>query len=73
MRHAMLPSGAFGSSAKIAEQALEDIRGDAPLSQTDILSGRMQMIGRPFDEATSFRVGNAYRDAQDWHTSEPLL
>jgi aspartyl-tRNA(Asn)/glutamyl-tRNA(Gln) amidotransferase subunit A len=31
----------------------------------------MQIIGRPFDEATIFRVGHAYQQLTDWHTREP--
>jgi aspartyl-tRNA(Asn)/glutamyl-tRNA(Gln) amidotransferase subunit A len=33
----------------------------------------MQVIGKPFDEATVFRVGHAYQLATDWHTREPKL
>lgn len=33
----------------------------------------MQIIGKPFDEATIFRVGHAYQQATDWHTREPNL
>ena len=33
----------------------------------------MQMIGRPFDEATVLRAGDAYQRATDWHTSAPQL
>ena len=31
----------------------------------------MQVIGRPFDEATLFRLGHAYQQATDWHTRAP--
>jgi len=31
----------------------------------------MQIIGRPFDEATIFRVGHQFQQATDWHTREP--
>jgi aspartyl-tRNA(Asn)/glutamyl-tRNA(Gln) amidotransferase subunit A len=31
----------------------------------------MQVIGRPFDEATLFRVGAAYQGATDFHTKAP--
>ena len=33
----------------------------------------MQVIGRPFDEATVLRVGHAYQQATDWHTRHPQL
>ena len=33
----------------------------------------MQVIGRPFDEATLFRLGHAYQQATDWHTRAPGL
>jgi len=39
--------------------------GDLPLG--------MQVIGRPFDEATVLRVGHAYQLATDWHARHPQL
>jgi aspartyl-tRNA(Asn)/glutamyl-tRNA(Gln) amidotransferase subunit A len=33
----------------------------------------MQVIGRPFDEGTLFRLGHAYQGATDWHTRAPGL
>jgi aspartyl-tRNA(Asn)/glutamyl-tRNA(Gln) amidotransferase subunit A len=33
----------------------------------------MQVIGRPFDEATVLRVGHAYQQATDWHLRRPRL
>jgi len=33
----------------------------------------MQIIGRPFDEATLFRAGMAYQSATDFHRREPDL
>ena len=33
----------------------------------------MQVIGRPFDDATALRVGHAYQQATDWHTRHPQL
>jgi len=33
----------------------------------------MQLIGRPFDEATLFRAGAAYQGATDFHLQEPDL
>jgi aspartyl-tRNA(Asn)/glutamyl-tRNA(Gln) amidotransferase subunit A len=30
-----------------------------------------QLVGRPFDEATVLRVGDAYQHATDWHTRLP--
>jgi aspartyl-tRNA(Asn)/glutamyl-tRNA(Gln) amidotransferase subunit A len=31
----------------------------------------LQLIGRPFDEATVLRAGHAYEQATDWHTRRP--
>ncbi|MDR7512781.1 MAG: amidase family protein, partial [Armatimonadota bacterium] len=31
----------------------------------------LQLIGRPFDEATLLRVGHAYQQATDWHRRRP--
>jgi aspartyl-tRNA(Asn)/glutamyl-tRNA(Gln) amidotransferase subunit A len=33
----------------------------------------MQIIGRPFDEATVLRTGHGYQLATDWHTRHPPL
>ncbi len=33
----------------------------------------MQIIGRPFDEATVFRVGYTYQQCTDWHKRQPSL
>ncbi|MCY4578998.1 MAG: amidase [Chloroflexi bacterium] len=33
----------------------------------------MQIIGRAFDEATLFRVGQAYESATEWHTRHPAV
>lgn len=33
----------------------------------------MQIIGKPFDETTIFRVGHAYQQLTDWHTREPRM
>jgi aspartyl-tRNA(Asn)/glutamyl-tRNA(Gln) amidotransferase subunit A len=33
----------------------------------------MQIIGRPFDEATVLRAGHAFQVATDWHTHHPAL
>jgi len=31
----------------------------------------LQLVGRPFDEATVLRLGHAYQGATDWHAREP--
>ena len=33
----------------------------------------LQLIGKPFDEATLLRAGHAYQQATDWHTRRPAL
>jgi aspartyl-tRNA(Asn)/glutamyl-tRNA(Gln) amidotransferase subunit A len=33
----------------------------------------MQVLGRPFDDATVLRVGHAYEQATDWHRRHPRL
>jgi aspartyl-tRNA(Asn)/glutamyl-tRNA(Gln) amidotransferase subunit A len=33
----------------------------------------MQVLGRPFDDATVLRVGHAYEQATDWHRRHPSL
>ncbi|MGH7391212.1 MAG: amidase [Candidatus Rokuibacteriota bacterium] len=33
----------------------------------------MQIVGRPFDEATVLRAADAYQRASDWHTRRPVL
>ena len=33
----------------------------------------MQILGRPFDEATVLRAGHAYQRATDWHLQHPRL
>jgi aspartyl-tRNA(Asn)/glutamyl-tRNA(Gln) amidotransferase subunit A len=33
----------------------------------------MQIVGRPFDEATVLRAADAYQRVSDWHTRRPVL
>ena len=33
----------------------------------------MQLIGKPFDEGTLFKVGHAYEQATEWHKKKPKL
>jgi aspartyl-tRNA(Asn)/glutamyl-tRNA(Gln) amidotransferase subunit A len=40
---------------------------------TDGLPIGMQIVGRPFDEATVLRVGDAYQRLTDWHARRPVL
>jgi aspartyl-tRNA(Asn)/glutamyl-tRNA(Gln) amidotransferase subunit A len=40
---------------------------------TDGLPMGMQIIGRPFDEATVLRVADAYQRITDWHTRRPAM
>ena len=37
------------------------------------LPASFQLMGRPFSEATLFRLGHAYQAATDWHTRAPDL
>ena len=37
------------------------------------LPNAFQLMGRPFSEATLFRLGHAYQSATDWHTRAPSL
>lgn len=46
---------------------------ELPNGYSDGLPLGMQLIGRPFDEATVLRVGHAYQQATDWHTRHPQL
>jgi len=32
----------------------------------------LQVIGKPFDEATMLRIGAAFEQASDWHRRSPL-
>ena len=33
----------------------------------------LQVLGRPFDEGTLFRIGHAYQQATDWHARRPRM
>lgn len=33
----------------------------------------MQMVGRPFDEATLFAIGHAFQTETDWHKCSPVM
>ena len=33
----------------------------------------LQIVGRPFDEATVLRAGHAYEQATEWHLRKPAL
>ena len=33
----------------------------------------LQLVGRPFDEATVLRAGHAYEQATDWHLRRPAV
>jgi aspartyl-tRNA(Asn)/glutamyl-tRNA(Gln) amidotransferase subunit A len=33
----------------------------------------LQIVGRPFDEATILRLGHAYEQATDWHRRRPAM
>ncbi|HSN39931.1 MAG TPA: amidase [Burkholderiales bacterium] len=62
-------SNVFTPSNVTAGPALELCNG---FSQSGLPLG-MQVIGRPFDEATVLRAGHAYEQATDWRKRRPLL
>jgi len=62
-------SNIFTPSNVTAGPALELCNG---FSKNGLPLG-MQVIGRPFDEATVLRVGHAYQQATDWHLRRPQL
>ena len=39
----------------------------------DGLPCSFQLIGRPYDEATLYRLGHAYQQVTDWHTKVPAI
>jgi aspartyl-tRNA(Asn)/glutamyl-tRNA(Gln) amidotransferase subunit A len=42
-----------------------------PCGFSDGMPVGLQLLGRPFDETTLLRVGDAYQRASDWHTRRP--
>jgi aspartyl-tRNA(Asn)/glutamyl-tRNA(Gln) amidotransferase subunit A len=44
-----------------------------PCGFADDLPIGLQLLGRPFDEATVLRAGDAFQRATDWHTRRPAL
>lgn len=44
-----------------------------PCGTSNGLPVGLQLIGKPFDEATLLRIGDAYQRVSDWHTRRPAL
>ncbi|NJP07905.1 MAG: Asp-tRNA(Asn)/Glu-tRNA(Gln) amidotransferase subunit GatA [Chloroflexaceae bacterium] len=44
-----------------------------PCGFCDHLPVGLQLLGRPFDEATLLRTGDAYQQTTSWHTYQPTL
>lgn len=44
-----------------------------PCGQSEGLPVGLQLLGRPFDEATLLRVADAYQRVTDWHTRLPTI
>jgi aspartyl-tRNA(Asn)/glutamyl-tRNA(Gln) amidotransferase subunit A len=55
------PWNLTGSPALVVPSGFN--RGGLPLS--------IQLVGRPFDEATLLRIGQAFEQATDWHSRRP--
>jgi aspartyl-tRNA(Asn)/glutamyl-tRNA(Gln) amidotransferase subunit A len=65
-----------GSTTGISFTAIWSLTGNPVLSvpcgfSSEGLPLAMQVIGRPFDEATVLRVGDAYQRLTDWHERRP--
>jgi len=45
----------------------------APCGFSDGLPVGLQLLGRPFDEATVLRAGDAFQRATEWHLRRPVL
>jgi aspartyl-tRNA(Asn)/glutamyl-tRNA(Gln) amidotransferase subunit A len=67
---AMYLNDVFTVTANLA--GLPGISVPAGLSAEGLPLG-LQLIGRPFDEATVLRVADAWQRITDWHTRRPPL
>jgi aspartyl-tRNA(Asn)/glutamyl-tRNA(Gln) amidotransferase subunit A len=47
--------------------------GFSPAEDGTAMPVGLQLIGKPFDEATLLRVGDAYQRTTDWHSRRPEL
>ena len=57
-------------------RTLRAVKMTSPTLSTWAASGLpvgLQIVGRPFDDATVLRVGHAYEQATDWHRRKPAL
>jgi aspartyl-tRNA(Asn)/glutamyl-tRNA(Gln) amidotransferase subunit A len=69
-------SGETALSAFLHHSFAANVLGVPALSfpcgfSSDNLPIGFQVCGRPFDEASLFRVAHAYQQVTDWHTKRP--
>src|SRR5207237_918330 len=68
----------FDAKIIIAESEIFSVHHTNLIARPNGLGGNglplgMQILGRPFGETTTLRIGHAYERATDWHTRRPPL